>query len=140
MLVPLAFVAFWPSPIDQPVQGELARLLKFLHTHGIPKWFDYEFVEAAANVVLFVPVGFVATLAFTAKSWWQIGAFGLIVSGCMELGQRLFLDNRFASPLDLVTNTGGAVIGALLAAVALKRRRAPRFVSGGPVGSRNSSS
>ena len=140
MLVPLAFVAFWPSPIDQPVQGDLASFLKFLHSHGIPAWFNYKFVEAAANVVLFVPLGAVARLAFPAKRWWQIGAFGLIVSGCMELGQLLFLDDRFASPMDLVTNTGGAVIGALTATLVINRLRARQFMTGGPVGSRNSSS
>ena len=126
MLIPLAFVAYWPTPIDQPVQGDLARILRFLHTHGIPRWVDYKFVEASANVALFVPLGFVASLAFPQKYWWQVGAFGLIVSGCMELGQLLFLDNRFASFPDLVTNTGGAVIGALLVAMLLKRRQVPR--------------
>lgn len=140
MLVPLAFVAFWPSPIDQPVQGDLAKILKFLHTRGIPAWFNYKFVEAAANVALFIPLGAVASLAFPAKRWWQIGSFGLIVSGCMELGQLLFLDDRYASPLDLVTNTEGAVIGALTATLVIKRLRARRFMTGGPVGSRNSSS
>ena len=130
MLVPLAFVAFWPSPIDQPVQGDLAKILKFLHTHGIPAWFNYKFVEAAANVALFIPLGAVASLAFPAKRWWQIGSFGLMVSGCMELGQLLFLDNRYASPQDLVTNTGGAVIGALLALVV------GRFQASRPLGSR----
>ena len=129
MLVPLAFVAFWPSPIDQPVQGDLAKILKFLHTRGIPAWFNYKFVEAAANVALFIPLGAVASLAFPAKRWWQIGSFGLIVSGCMELGQLLFLDNRYASPQDLVTNTGGAVIGTLLALVVR------RFQASRPLGS-----
>lgn len=132
MLVPLAFVAFWPSPIDQPVQGDLARLLRFLHARGIPRWFDYKFVEAAANVLLFVPVGFVAILAFTRKSWWQVGAFGLTVSGCMEVGQLLFLDHRFASPVDLVTNTGGAVIGALVAKAVFKHLRATTLSAADP--------
>ena len=140
MMVPLAFVAFWPSPIDYHVQADLAKILKFLHSHGIPTWFNYKFVEAAANVVLFVPLGAVARLAFPSKRWWQVGAFGLIVSGCMELGQLLFLDNRYASPLDLVTNTGGAVIGAIAATLVINRLRARRLVSGRPVGSRNSSS
>jgi glycopeptide antibiotics resistance protein len=125
MLVPLALVAYWPSPVDEPVQGELAATLAFLHAHGIPAWFNYKFVEASANVALFVPLGVVASLAYTDKRWWQIGAFGLIVSGCMELGQLLFLDNRLASPLDLVTNTGGAVMGALLVLAAIERPHAP---------------
>ncbi|MET4589366.1 VanZ family protein [Arthrobacter sp. 754] len=132
MLIPLAFVAYWPSPVDQPVQGQLSALLRFLHARGIPGWFNYQFVEASANVVLFIPLGAVASLAFAEKRWWQIGALGLIVSGIMELGQLLFLHNRFASPLDVVTNTGGAVIGALLAAAALKQLRARHLAVAGP--------
>jgi VanZ family protein len=57
----------------------------------------------------------------------------------MELGQLLFLDNRYASPSDLVTNTGGAVIGALMATAVIKRLRARQVVTGGPADSRNSS-
>ena len=132
MMVPLALIAFWPSPVDEPVQGELARILKFLHAHGITQWANYQFVEASANIALFIPLGAVAALAFTAKRWWQIGAFGLMVSGVIELGQLLFLHDRFASPLDLVTNTGGAVIGALLARQALKKLRAHRLSAVGP--------
>ncbi|MHA7289674.1 VanZ family protein [Arthrobacter sp. MDT3-24] len=131
MLVPLALVAFWPSPVDQPVQGELASVLKFLHAHGIPSWFNYQFVEASANVVLFIPLGAVAALAYPIKYSWQIGILGLIVSCCIELGQLLFLHNRFASPLDIVTNTGGAVIGALWVAAALKSLHARRWSAAG---------
>lgn len=127
MLVPLGLIAFWPSPIDAPAQGQLAAVLNFLHAHGIPSWFNYQFVEASANVVLFVPLGAAASLAFTENRWWQIGGFGLLLSGLIELGQLLFLHNRFASLLDIVTNTGGAVIGALLALVTLKRLQARRL-------------
>ncbi|MEO5319268.1 VanZ family protein, partial [Arthrobacter sp. CC3] len=115
MLAPLALVAFWPSPVDKPVQGELAGFLFLVHALGIPGWVDYAFIEATANVVLFVPLGAVASQAYPAKRLWQLCAFGLMVSGCMELGQQLFLHDRFASPLDLVTNTAGCVIGALAA-------------------------
>ena len=129
MLVPLALVAFWPSPVDQPVRGELAGFLFVIHALGIPGWVNYSFIEAAANVALFVPLGVVSSQAFPDKRLWQLGAFGLVVSGCMELGQQLFLHDRFASPLDLVTNTAGCVIGALAARFSfleLKRRQAQR--------------
>jgi glycopeptide antibiotics resistance protein len=129
MMVPLALVAFWPSPVDKPVQGELAGFLFLIHALGIPGWVNYAFVEATANVGLFVPLGAVASQAFPVKRLWQLGAFGLTVSGCMELGQQLFLHDRFASPLDLVTNTAGCVIGALAAragVLELKRRQAQR--------------
>ena len=126
MMIPLELIAFWPSPVDEPVQAELASFLSFLHAHGIPRWFNYKFVEASANVVLFVPLGAVATFAFIEKRWWQIAAFGMLVSGCIELGQFLFLHNRFASLQDIVTNTSGGIIGVLLAGVALKNLQARR--------------
>ncbi|WP_320536359.1 VanZ family protein [Pseudarthrobacter sp. IC2-21] len=128
MLVPLGLIAFWPSPVDAPVQSQLAAVLKVLHTHGVPAWFNYQFVEATANVLLFVPVGFVAGLAHPKRRWWHIGVLGLVVSSCIELGQLLFLHNRFASISDIVTNAVGAVIGALLALLAFKQQQA-RHVS-----------
>ena len=127
LTIPLAFLAFWPAPVDKPVSGQLAVVLTFLHRHGIPRWFNYSFIEASANVVLFMPVGFVAALAFSSKRWWQIGGFGMLVSGCIELGQLLFLHDRFASPSDIIANTSGAVIGALLAACATKKGRPSTF-------------
>ena len=134
MFIPLALIAFWPSPVDQPVQGQLADVLKFLHAHGIPAWFNYRFVESAANVLLFVPVGVVASLAFVDKPWWQIGVFGFLVSSCIEVGQLLFLHNRFASLQDVVTNTSGAIIGALLATYTLKLLQAHRLSAQGLLG------
>jgi glycopeptide antibiotics resistance protein len=120
MLVPLTLIAFWPNPVDAPVQGQLADVLKFLHAHEVPAWVNYQFVEASANVILFVPVGVTAGLAYPRRRWWQIGILGLFVSVGIELGQLFFLHNRFASLGDIVTNTGGAVIGALLASLVLR--------------------
>lgn len=127
LLIPLAFIAFWPSPVDQPVQGQLARVLAFLHSHGMPRWFTYKFVEAAANVALFMPFGFAGLFAFPALRWWRVGTVGLLISCCMELGQLLFLDNRFANPVDLITNTSGSVIGAFMADTALEKLQARRL-------------
>jgi glycopeptide antibiotics resistance protein len=127
MLVPLAFVAFWPNPVDQPVQGQLAEILKFLHRNGYPGWINYTLVEAAANTALFIPLGIVSALAFPGTRWWQVGSFGLFLSGCMELGQLLFLHNRFASFLDLATNASGAVIGALLTTLMVDKLQARRL-------------
>ncbi|QCB96548.1 VanZ family protein [Arthrobacter sp. PAMC25564] len=115
MLVLLALVGFWPTPVDQPAQGSIAGVLTFLHAHGIALWINYSFVERTANVVLFIPFGIAAALAYPDKRWWQAAALGAAVSGCMELGQLLFLHNRFSSLVDVVTNTGGSVIGVLLA-------------------------
>jgi len=126
IFIPMALIAFWPSPVDQPFQSQLADVLSFLHTHGIPQWFNYKFLEAAANVLLFVPFGVVASLAFISRTWWQIGLLGFLISVCIELGQFVFLHSRVASSQDVVTNTSGAFIGALLAAYVLKRLQTHR--------------
>ena len=120
-LAALALVGFWPTPVDAPAQGLLARTLSRLHAAGVPQWFDYNTVEAAANVLLFVPVGFVATVGFRG-SWWQTAAVGAFTSACVELGQLLFLQNRYPSLIDVATNTGGAMLGFLLARRFLSRR------------------
>ncbi|MGK3649153.1 VanZ family protein [Pseudarthrobacter enclensis] len=122
MFVPLALVAFWPTPVDQPVSGQLTSVLQFFHRHGVPGWVNYTFVEASANVALFVPLGFVSSFAFTGTRPWQLGAFGLLVSGTIELGQLLFLHSRFASLSDVAMNTLGTILGALIAAT-LQRRK-----------------
>lgn len=124
LLVPLMFVAYWPSPVDQPMQEQLADILNTLHRRGVPGWIDYNFVESAANVGLFIPVGFVTCFAFPERRWWQVSALGLLISGIMELGQLLFLHDRFASLVDLLTNTLGALAGALIAGLAVEVAKA----------------
>lgn len=128
----LAIIAYWPTPLDQPVHGALTAAFSCLHRNGFPVWINYKVLEASANVALFLPIGFVSTLAFPNKAWWLIGGFGFAISACMEVGQLLFLHNRFASLLDVVTNTSGAVIGAALAAVVLKKTEARHLAATGP--------
>ena len=125
-LAALALVGFWPSPVDRPVQGQIAALLFLIHDLGVPSWIGYGFIEAFANVALFVPLGVVAALAFPGRPWWQLGAFGLLVSGWMELGQLLFLHSRFPSALDLATNTAGTLLGFFLVQHFARRRSAAR--------------
>jgi glycopeptide antibiotics resistance protein len=122
----LALIAFCPSPVDAPVQGQLATALSWLHSHGVPSWFNYNVVEASANVALFVPIGFAGKMALSRASCWRVTACGLLISGCIELGQLLLLPHRFASILDVATNTVGALLGALLAQALSKRARKRR--------------
>ena len=107
----LGVIGFWPSPVDKPIAGTLTKLLNFLHNRGIPEWFSYTFVEASANVFLFLPVGLLAALAFPARAWWLNVGVGLLVSLSLELGQMVFLADRFPSWVDVVTNTAGTAIG-----------------------------
>lgn len=113
----LGVIGFWPTPVDQPIQGTLASVLNFLHRHGVPPWFDYHVVESSANVAMFIPLGIFAAMALPTRAWWVIAGLGIMVSTCMELGQLLFITARFSSVVDVVMNTLGTVIG--IAAVRL---------------------
>ncbi|MFC8038915.1 VanZ family protein [Paenarthrobacter sp. NPDC057355] len=108
----LALVGFWPTPVDKSLHGILEAVLKYLHTHGAPGWFNYHLIETSANVAMFIPFGILIAMALPAKAWWQLASLGLMTSTCMELGQLLFLAARFASLMDVVTNTLGTVIGS----------------------------
>ncbi|UVJ38745.1 VanZ family protein [Arthrobacter sp. CJ23] len=125
----MALIGFWPSPVDNPVAGTLDTVLGFLHGHGFPGWFNYPFVEAFANVLLFVPLGALLHMAIPRLLWWQLLGLGMAVSGTLELGQMLFLADRFPSWLDVLMNTLGTAAGLLIAA--LLRVSAQRRLSRG---------
>jgi hypothetical protein len=65
-LAALAFVAFWPTPLTDPVAGRLQAVLFALHHSGLPELINYSFVEFASNILLFAPIGILAALAFPA--------------------------------------------------------------------------
>lgn len=114
-LASLALVGFWRSPVDKPILRSLTSALSYLHGVGVPGWFDYHLIEASANVVMFIPLGALAAMALRSTPWWQLAAIGLTASLCMEVGQLLFIPARFASVIDVVTNTSGAVMGIISA-------------------------
>jgi hypothetical protein len=116
----LAFVAFWPTPVDESITSVLSWLLNFVRRHGFPEWFNYGFVEASANVLLFAPAGLLLAFRLPRKRWWQLLALGAAISGAVELGQLLLLPHRFSSWQDILMNTMGVGVGLLLAAL-LKR-------------------
>ncbi|MGN7253312.1 VanZ family protein [Arthrobacter sp. SAFR-014] len=107
----LAFVAFWPTPVDRPIAGRLQATLFALHRSGIPELINYNFVEFASNILMFTPIGMLAALAFPAFHRGRIVLSAFLASCCIELGQKLFLHDRFPSAMDIVANTAGAMLG-----------------------------
>ncbi|MDP9694947.1 UNVERIFIED_ORG: glycopeptide antibiotics resistance protein [Arthrobacter globiformis] len=110
-LAALAFVAFWPTPVDRPVAGRLQAMLFALHHSGLPELINYSFVEFASNILLFTPIGILAALALPAFHRGRIVLSAFLASCCMELGQKLFLHDRFPSAMDILANTAGAMLG-----------------------------
>jgi VanZ family protein len=115
----LAFVVFWPSPIDAPVQGLLNRVIAELHERGVPAFVDYTLIESFANILLFIPVGLLFGLMVPLR-WWPIALLlGPALSGVIEVLQRYALEERYSSVHDVIANSIGATIG-VLAAVMLR--------------------
>lgn len=111
----LAFVAFWPSPVDRPVAGLLARVIRELHERGVPRFVDYGFIEFTANIALFVPVGILLGLIGSRRLWPFMLLVGPLLSGIIEAAQLFVLSQRYATVEDVIANSLGSTIGVLLA-------------------------
>lgn len=85
-----------------------------------PGWALPEHYGVLLNVVLFVPVGALLVVVLGRRWWWATLAAAAL-SGAIELVQLVFLA-REASWGDVVANTAGALVGALVSD--LLRRRA----------------
>jgi glycopeptide antibiotics resistance protein len=110
-------VTLWPTTVDKGLDPYLEKVLERLHSHGVPGFVNYNFVEFAANILFFVPLGFLGGLALSRRFWWLAAVLGFLLSCSVELAQATFLPGRVASARDVLANTTGAVIGAVLAGV-----------------------
>lgn len=111
----VAFVVFWPSPVDRPVQSQLDKALELLHRHGVPAFVDYNFVEFSANIALFIPLGIMFGLAIPMRLGYLTLLCGPLLSGSIELIQSQLLAQRYATVEDVISNSLGATIGVLAA-------------------------
>lgn len=119
-ILTLAYLAFvgWVTLTPQPYDGRTAsvldRFLDFFARHDATDWITFDRVEAAANVVMFVPVGLFFVLLFGRRLWWVAIIAGAAFSIGIEFVQLEFLPTRVADVRDVITNTSGTVIGVLL--------------------------
>ena len=66
------------------------------------------------NVVAFVPLSLLGSLLWTRPTWRDWTAVGFVVSFVVEVVQAVALDARQATNADVVANTLGMLVGALL--------------------------
>jgi len=115
----MVLVAFWPTPVDRDAHATIAHILWVLHKYGMPHFINYSVVEFTANIALFLPVGLLVVFYVGMRRWWLGFVVGFAASSIIELGQLLFLAQRFPSVADVVANTTGAIFGTVLALVVL---------------------
>jgi len=134
-----------PAPPDTRARLSLVLLLyflgiiititlapfRFVMPERIRVLYSGEWFDVVANVLLFLPLGFLYPLTRTdapETSPLRVLAFGALLSGAIELTQ-LFEPDRFTSTMDVATNAIGAALGAVLARSVTRRIRVnARFV------------
>jgi glycopeptide antibiotics resistance protein len=110
----ITVITMWPTPVDVPAKNTIHEVLVTLHQAGVPTAVNYSFVEAATNVLMFVPLGTALAFLLPPQKWWLAPLIGAATSSLIELTQLTFLPSRFATLNDVAANTAGALIGAAL--------------------------
>ena len=71
--------------------------------------------EATRNVLLFIPLGYLLPAAFRRlRSFLPTIVTGAVIAGLIETAQWMFVEGRSPSIDDVIYNTTGAGIGAVL--------------------------
>ncbi|CAN5166200.1 hypothetical protein BH11ACT1_BH11ACT1_25890 [soil metagenome] len=126
-LLGVARMTLWPDFASPDQLDALRSLVAWLTKHGIPV--TYDGVEAAANLVMFVPFGVLGGLLVSRRHRGAVVAAGCAVSAAIETTQLLFLPTRVATVQDVVLNTAGAAVGLLGLVVVAARRTEPDSTS-----------
>ncbi len=102
-----------------PFSGWQEQGLNYAAVLAAPLLLQYTWFDVAANLLAYLPFGLLLGLVLHARcgALWSVllaTLGGLALSAAMEYAQ-MYLPSRISSNLDLLTNSGGALLGALLA-------------------------
>jgi len=118
-LVAVGILVFQPTG-DQ-ASGSVTWVSHLLRSWHAASWlYGPVNVEWGLNVLMFVPLSLIGSAFRPGWTWRDWVGVGFVASGGIELVQLLLLPHRTASFADVVANTAGALIGALLAPYAAR--------------------
>lgn len=124
VLLAIAIICFWPHHVDDGLRRPLALALREAHSGWLPSWVDYAVLEFGANILLYLPLGFLATMLLPRRAARLVPVAALLLSISVELSQHLLLAGRSGDPRDVAANTIGGVLGWAIAAGVRRRRPA----------------
>lgn len=121
----VAVVVFTPVSYSRIVNGTSSWLRADL---GLT-FFGSGWIEFTANIVMFLPLGFLLTVVF--RHPWYGAVLAVAITIGVETAQ-IFIPDRQASLRDVISNSIGALIGTFLARLFVlrpvrKRAHAPKF-------------
>lgn len=112
-IVVLAFTLLAPSPAGPAWLVD--RVSELLARQGVPEALtSSERVEFGLNVAAFVPLSLLGALVWPRSTWRDWTAVGFAASFLVEVAQAVALDARSATHTDVVANTLGTLLGALV--------------------------
>lgn len=107
---------------DMPLADRVGGVLRHFQDRNLFMGIRYGHVEAAANVLFFIPLGALVSVMFAPPKRTVGLLLCLGLSVFIELVQHIFLPGRVGSVRDVICNGLGAGIGVLLAFVFAKIR------------------
>lgn len=111
-----------------------------LDRFGVPEALtDPSRVEFVLNVLAFVPLSLLGSAVWPMSTWRDWTAVGFAASFFVEVVQAIALDGRSATHSDVVANTLGASVGAILALTFVARLRGARSERRADLTDRNAS-
>ena len=127
LIIPAVLVVtLWPTHFLLRAKPRVTRGIEWLHARDLFDWLTWTRLEVLANVGMFVPVALLVTFVLGARRWWATVIACAALSVSVELVQAL-MPGRVAAVLDVIANSLGALLGALLAvaieAIVRRRRR-----------------
>jgi glycopeptide antibiotics resistance protein len=111
MLLLLALLA----PTSEQQAGLVLSLGRVLGEMGVPGWLtSFERLEVVMNALIIAPVTFLGSMVRPQLGWRDWTAYGFAASLTVEAVQLLLLPGRDGSFSDVVANTFGALLGAVV--------------------------
>ncbi|WP_051276784.1 VanZ family protein [Marmoricola sp. URHB0036] len=108
----LAVVLFSPtSHLQTALVNDLVRVLQAVLPDS---WVTFTRVEVLMNAVIIAPVSLLGSRVWPRLRWQDWTAYGFVGASTVELIQGVLLPGRHASFSDIVANTIGALLGAVL--------------------------
>lgn len=115
----VGFTVWLPATVSSRVTGLVGIMAQWIADAGIASYGRSAFVlEILANVALFVPVGLLLMLAWPRLRLWQTVLIGALMSALIETVQGA-MPSRFPTLSDVIANTFGTLIGAVIVTLIL---------------------
>ena len=121
-----------------PTSGDQSAMASWVSDLGVwvgfaPETANQARAEFLCNIAILAPVSALGSLIWPRTTWRDWTAYTFVIACSVELAQGIVLSARTASSADVVANTLGGLVGAVV--VLAGRRLVERRAGSGPSGS-----